>query len=96
MSTDPRITRETEATQGRFVFEKAGEAAELTYSLPSPGLISADHTRVPDSLSGTGAGLALVEALVAAARAEGLRIQPRCPFVAAMRQRHPDWADAFV
>ena len=55
----------------------------------------ADHTEVPDSFRGTGAGLALVTRLVADARAEGFKIMPLCPFVNAQRKRHPEWADAF-
>ncbi len=51
---------------------------------------------MPDSFRGTGAGRALVEALVAAARAEGFRIVPLCPFVNATRLKHPEWADVFV
>ena len=50
---------------------------------------------LPDSLRGTGAGLKLVEQLVADARAEGWKIIPLCPFVNAQRRKHPDWADAF-
>jgi predicted GNAT family acetyltransferase len=34
--------------------------------------------------------------LVADARAAGLKIVPRCPFVAAQRAKHPDWAEAFA
>ena len=36
---------------------------------------------------------ALVERLVADARAEGFRIVPLCPFVKAQYQRNPDWSD---
>ena len=56
----------------------------------------ADHTGVPDSLRGTGVGLALVARMVEDARAEGFRIMPLCPFVNAQRKRHPEWADAFA
>ena len=96
MSTDLSVTREHGATKGRFVIRKDGEEAELTYSVTTPTLIIADHTGVPDSFRGTGAGRALVEALVAAARAEGFRIVPLCPFVNATRLKHPEWADVFV
>lgn len=72
-----------------------GHEADLTYSILSPQTVIADHTGVPDALRGSGAGLALVERLVADARAEGFRIVPLCPFVNAQRRKHPDWADAF-
>ena len=50
---------------------------------------------MPDGLRGTGAGLALVERLVADARAESWKIVPLCPYVNAQRAKHPEWADAF-
>jgi uncharacterized protein len=89
------IAREVEGSKGRYVIRTESGEAELTYSIASPTLVIADHTVVPDSFRGTGAGVALVERLVADARAEGFRIMPLCPFVNAQRKRHPDWADAF-
>jgi predicted GNAT family acetyltransferase len=96
LSIDHQVTREHGATKGRFVIRKDGEEAELTYSITTPTLIIADHTGVPDSFRGTGAGLALVQALVAAARTEGFKVVPLCPFVNATRRKHPEWADVFV
>ena len=90
------VTRQHGATKGRFVIRKDGDEAELTYSITTPTLIIADHTAVPDSFRSTGAGLAMVEALVAAARADGFKVVPLCPFVNATRRRHPEWADVFV
>lgn len=95
MSTDFAIQKETTASRGRFFISKDGEEAELTFSIASPVLLIADHTGVPDSFRGTGAGKALVEALVADARKEGYKVVPLCPFVNAQRQRHPEWADVF-
>ena len=89
------IERELHGSKGRYVIRQNGEEAELTWSVTSPTLVIADHTSVPDSFRGTGAGLALVTRLVADARAEGFRVMPLCPFVNAQRKRHPEWADAF-
>lgn len=94
--SDHTVTREHGATKGRFVIRHGGEEAELTYSVTTPSLIIADHTGVPDSFRGTGAGLALVEALVAAARKDGFKVIPLCPFVKAQAQKHPDWSDVFA
>ncbi len=90
------IQRETNGSKGRYVIRQNGDEAELTYSITSPVLVIADHTLVPDSFRGTGAGLALVTRLVEDARAEGFRIMPLCPFVNAQRKKHPEWADAFA
>ena len=93
--SDFEIAREVTGSKGRYVIRLDGQEAELTYSIASPRLVIADHTGVPDKFRGEGAGLALVERLVADARAEGFKIMPLCPFVNAQRKQHPDWADAF-
>ena len=90
------IIREHGPAKGRYVIRLNGEEAELTYSVTTPTLVIADHTGVPDSFRGTGAGLALVTRMVEDARREGFRIMPLCPFVNAQRKRHPEWADAFA
>lgn len=95
---DLNITREDAPGGGRYVATLPGVAAEaeLTFTRPSPGIVSANHTGVPDEMGGQGVGNALVKALVADAQREGFRIVPRCSFVAALAQRHPDWAGLFV
>lgn len=95
MSAEPAILREVSGSKGRYLIRRDGAEAQLTYSITTPHLIIADHTEVPDAFRGTGAGLALVERLVADARAEGVRIVPLCPFVNAQRRKHPEWADVF-
>ena len=90
-----QITRYHGDTKGRYVLTQDGAEAELTYSILSPRKIIADHTGVPDALRGTGAGRALVERLVADARAEGVTIIALCPFVKAQAARHPEWKDVF-
>ena len=89
------IRKEIDGSKGRYVLQKAGGEAELTFSIASPTLVIADHTAVPDAWRGTGAGLQLVERLVADAKAQGFKIIPLCPFVNAQRAKHPAWADAF-
>ena len=93
MSED--VAREVTGTRGRYVVARDGHEAELTYSIASPSLIVADHTGVPDVWREQGVGAALVERLVADARAEGVKIVPLCPFVNRWRARHPNWADVF-
>ena len=94
--SDRTIIRQTDGSKTRYVLRQDGHEAELTYSTLSPAKVIADHTGVPDALRGTGAGLVLLERLVADARADGFQIVPLCPFVEAMRKRHPDWTDAFT
>jgi predicted GNAT family acetyltransferase len=44
---------------------------------------------VPPASRGRGLGEALVKAALEAARQEGVRVVPVCPFVRAYLQRHP-------
>ncbi len=91
----PRITREQGPTKGRYVLDLNGAEAELTWSVVSPSRVIADHTFVPDAMRGTGAGLRMVERLVADARAEGVRVVALCPYVKAQADKHPEWSDVF-
>lgn len=80
---------------GRYEARVAGrdEVGELTYQRPDAVTVIADHTGVPDSLGERGIGRALVERLMSDARAKGFRVVPRCPFVRALAEKHPEWAD---
>ena len=51
------------------------------------------HTEVPEALSGKGVGSKLVSGTLDAVRAEGLKVVPRCEFVAAYIERHPEYRD---
>lgn len=71
-----------------------GEEARLTFVKAGPGHIIADHTFVPVPYRGDGVAEALVERLIADARAAGNRITPTCWYVAdEFKRHHPDWDD---
>lgn len=84
--------------QGRYVarIEGVDDEAELVYVTRGAHLISADHTFAPPALRGTGAAFALVQAMVDDARENGFKVIPRCSYVVAQAEKHPDWADVFV
>ncbi len=89
------VTREEKGRQGRYVArveELAGEA-ELTYTRDKPEIVIANHTGTPVPMRGQGVATVLVERLIADARREGFKIEPKCPFVAAQFDRHPEWSD---
>ncbi|AKM06385.1 GNAT family N-acetyltransferase [Pelagerythrobacter marensis] len=83
---------------GRYVGRVAGFDAEgeITFTRRGSDLISADHTGVTDELRGTGLAAAMVEYLVADARARGFQIIPICPYVRARYEKHPEWRDVFT
>lgn len=92
------ISKEDDGRHGRSVARIDGidAEAELTFTHRGPGVVSADHTGAPDALRGTGAAAALVDGLVADARAHGYRIIPLCPYVQKQYQKHPEWQDVMA
>lgn len=93
---DHQVQHEVKGAKGRYVIRLGMDEAKLTYSATTATLVIADHTAVPDAFRGTGAGLALVQAMVDDARARGFKVMPLCPFVNAQRKKHPEWADVFA
>jgi len=51
------------------------------------------HTEVDPAFEGRGVGSRLARAVLDDARARGLRVTPKCPFIAAYIRRHPEYAD---
>ena len=55
--------------------------------------LAATHTVVPHAIGGRGIAAQLVARLFEHARAEGLKVQPHCSYVAAWTRKHPEVAD---
>jgi predicted GNAT family acetyltransferase len=55
-----------------------------------PGTITFTHTEVPREIGGRGVADALARSALDAARAEGVKVVPRCPFFDAFMRRHHD------
>jgi uncharacterized protein len=88
------ITRTDETSHGEYRADLPGadRPAVLTWRAMGP-LRIAEHTFVPPAMRGRGVAQRLVEALVADAREQGFRIEPRCSYVDALFRRHPEWAE---
>jgi predicted GNAT family acetyltransferase len=94
MTDQPEILLEDRGSKGRYLIRAAtGDEAEMTFTKVGERQIIIDHTEVPDTFRGQGAGLRLVTRAVEDARAAGKTIIPLCPFAAAQFRRHPEWAD---
>ncbi len=80
--------------RGRYEARIAGKDAtgELTYRKLGVDTIVAEHTGVPQALRGNGIATALVERLVDDAKKDGFKIVPKCPFVKAWFDKHPERA----
>jgi len=55
--------------------------------------MSLDHTETPVAARGRGIASQLTRGVLEEARSRGLKVVPRCPFVAAYIDRHPDFRD---
>ncbi len=78
--------------RSRFELDADGVTAFMNYRLAG-NVIMLDHTETPVEARGRGIASRLVEAVLATARARGLKVVPRCPFVRAYLADHPDYRD---
>jgi hypothetical protein len=78
--------------QNRFEFDAEGATALAFYRL-ADGVMSITHTEVPAALRGRGIGSRMMRAVLDDVRRQGLKVIPRCPFVADYIGRNPEFAD---
>jgi predicted GNAT family acetyltransferase len=80
------------AAEHRFEL-KAGDHVAVAYYTLSPGVITFTHTEVPPALSGHGIGSKLARGALEQVRARGLKVVPKCPFIAAFIAKNAEFAD---
>jgi len=76
----------------RFEMDLDGQVAYSNYKRDG-NVLTIQHTEVPAALNGRGIGSALARGILDIARAQGLKVVPICPFVAAFIGRHAEYAD---
>ena len=76
----------------RFELDDSGVTVVLNYTL-SGNVMTLAHTETPVAARGRGLASRLVEAVLQQARARGLKIVPRCPFVGDYLEKHPEFRD---
>jgi predicted GNAT family acetyltransferase len=67
-----------------------GDTARIAYIRAGQNIVFT-HTEVPEAYEGQGIGSKLARAALDFAQAEGLTVQPLCPYVAAYIRRHPEY-----
>lgn len=72
----------------RFLAEVDGHVGYVEYERRE-GVMVITHTIVPPPIGGRGIAAALVQAAVEHARAESLKVDPRCSYAEAWMRRHP-------
>ena len=77
---------------GRFELIEQGQTAYADYRRTG-GKLVIDYVFSPPSLRGAGTAGRLMQGVVAAARADRLKITPLCGYAAAWLKRHPETSD---
>lgn len=80
------------ASQQRFEVTIDGVLCVCDYRIHGQ-VVSFTHTLVPPAVGGRGIAAALVEAALAWASAQGLKVHPACSYVATYMKRHPQFQD---
>jgi predicted GNAT family acetyltransferase len=65
----------------------------FAYYRVSAGLITFEHTRLPDELWGRGIGSALAQGALELVRAQGDKVLVECAFMAKYMSKHPEFDD---
>jgi predicted GNAT family acetyltransferase len=78
---------------GRYEAIVDGRLAGYAAYHARPGAVAFTHTDVLPRWEGRGIGGRLARAALDDARARGLAVVPRCPFIAAWIRRHPEYED---
>lgn len=84
------VAVENNKIRQRFEIRMDGHLAKLNYRV-NDGEIDLIHTEVAEELGGRGLGNKLVEAALAYARDNKLKVVPSCSFVSKYLTRHPEW-----
>ncbi len=82
-----------EPERHRFVAKIAGDEALLEYNERPEAVLVYRHTYTPPQLRGRGIAGSVVRFALDYARAHGMTIVPRCPYVARFIDENPEYAD---
>ncbi|WJS99422.1 GNAT family N-acetyltransferase [Novosphingobium humi] len=89
------VTLNTEALRFEMPIEE-GAMAFCTYRQDAGGAYHLLHAEVPPAFEGRGIGGALAKGVFELARAQGLKLVPRCSFMVAWAARHPEYGDVLA
>jgi len=87
-----KIAHTEKNKRGRYWIETEAGEAELTYQVGERGdIIVINSTFVPIEARGGGVALALVKRAIEDAKTAGRKVDPVCPYVDRLFDRHPEW-----
>lgn len=77
----------------RFVLAVDSQEAVIDYVPTATGALNLTRTFVPQEFRGRGVAGRLTRRVLDYARAEGLKVVPTCPYIAAFIDRNPAYRD---
>ena len=80
-------------TPTRYDVDLGGGESAFALVREEGDVVAIYHTEVPRALRGSGNGARLVSAVLDDIRARGMKVAPRCPFVAEFIRDNPGYAD---
>ena len=91
--TDDELSIVRNDEQHRYEARLGGQLAGFADFVAAPGRITFTHTEIESRFEHHGVAGRLIAAALDDARARGLAVVPRCPFVADYIKHHPAYAD---
>lgn len=80
-------------TRNRYEVTADGDLAGFAEYRIADDVVTFTHTEMDDAFEGKGLGGKLARGALDDVRHRGLKVVPRCPFIAGWIERHPDYAD---
>jgi uncharacterized protein len=80
-------------SEGRYEARVGGAVAGSAFYDFEPGRVVFLHTEVDPAYEGHGVGSRLAKGALDDVRARGLRVTPRCPFIATYIRHHPEYRE---
>jgi predicted GNAT family acetyltransferase len=91
---DPDVQIVNNAEKSRYEVLMDGALAGFsTYRLQPGDRVVVLHTEIDDAFEHHGLGSKLAEGLLDDIRRQGLKVVPRCPFIAKYVREHPEYED---
>ena len=87
------MATEVQRRSGDYEITVDGQHAGRAEFEERPGVVVFTHTVIEDAFEGQGLGSRLAKAALDDTRSRGLKVVPRCPFIKAWIERHPDYQD---
>lgn len=94
--TEPAVEVRDNPAEDRYELRVDGELAGVADYRDRGGRRIFVHTEVDDAYAGRGLGNRLAKGALDDALARGLHVVPRCPFIRAWLERHPDYAARLI